>query len=207
MLSMKKLFTEGFGTFFFTVAVGVTVDPIAVGFILIVLTYLAADISVAHFNPAVSLAAWIRNKINLPELTLYLSGQIAGAILGGLFVWWISTTTFLPQPDPATRTFQFIATELLFSFLFVLLFLQIMYPPSGKRNPVFGFLIGTGFAGCYLVSLNISGAGLNPAMNSGFAILEYINSGYGLQDLPIYILTPAIGAIAAAYAHRWISDD
>lgn len=204
---MKKFSAEAFGTFFFTVAVGVTVDPVSVGFILIALTYLAADISTAHFNPAVSLASWIRNKINLSELVLYLSGQIAGAILGGLFVWWISTTTFLPQPEPATRTFQFIATELLFSFLFVLLFLHVMYPASSKRRSIYGFIIGIGFAACYLVSLNISGAGLNPAMNTGFAVLEYINSGHGLRDLPIYVLTPGIGAIAAAYAHRWIFRD
>lgn len=201
---MEKFAAEGVGTFFLVVVIGVTTDPIAIGLLLTALIYIFIHVSDSHFNPAVSLAAWIGERIETSELAVYISGQFFGAILGGAFVWWISKLTYGPSPDQATLPYEFILVEALFSFLFILLFLCMIYPVRRRKNPLFGAIIGLGLTGCYMATVQITGTGLNPAMSTGFIFFDYINNGSSYQHLPVYLLAPGIGAIAAAYAHRYI---
>lgn len=204
---MKKFVAECVGTFFLVVVVGVTTDPITIGLILTALIYTSIQVSDSHFNPAISLAAWIRGRIDNSELGVYISGQIIGAIAGGAFVWWISKLTYGPSPDQATLPYEFIAMEVLFSFFFILLFLCMIYPSRRRRNPLFGAIAGIGLAGCYLVTIPITGAGLNPAMSSSFILFDYINNESSYQHLPVYLIAPGVGAIAAAFAHRFLFED
>ncbi len=204
---MKKFAAEGVGTFFLVVVIGVTTDPIAIGLILTALIYTSIHVSDSHFNPAISLAAWIRGRIERSELGIYIAGQFFGAIAGGAFVWWISKLTYGPSPDQATLPYEFIAVEVLFSFFFILLFLCMIYPSRRRRNPLYGAIAGIGLAGCYLVTIPITGAGLNPAMSSGFILFDYINNGSSYQHLPVYLLAPGVGAIIAAYTHKLLIDD
>ncbi|MEX0660434.1 MAG: aquaporin [Balneolaceae bacterium] len=204
---MKKFAAEGVGTFFLTAVIGITADPISIGLLLTALIYIAIHVCDSHFNPAISLAAWIGGRIDTSELGVYISGQFFGAVTGGAFVWWISKLTYGPAPDQATLPYEFILIEILFSFLFILLFLCMIYPARRRRNPLFGAIIGIGLAGCYLVTAPISGTGLNPAMSSGFILFDYINNGSSYQHLPVYLLAPGVGAIAAAYAHKFLMGD
>ncbi len=204
---MKKFAAEGVGTFFLAAVIGFTTDPIAIGLILTALIYIFIHVSDSHFNPAISIAAWVRGRIDASELGVYISGQLFGAVAGGAFVWWISKLTYGPAPDQTTLPFEFILVELLFSFLFILLFLCMIYPSRRRKNPLFGVIVGIGLAGCYLVTLPITGTGLNPAMSIGFILFDYINNGSSYHHLPVYLLASGIGAIAAAYAHKFIMDD
>lgn len=203
---MGKFVAEGAGTFFLAAVIGITTDPIAIGLILTALIYIVISKSDSHFNPAISLAAWIGGRIDTSELGIYISGQLFGAIAGGAFVWWISKLTYGPAPDQATLPYEFALVEVLFSFLFILLFLCMIYPARRRRNPLFGAIVGIGLAGCYLITAPITGTGLNPAMSSGFILFDYINNGSSYQHLPVYLLAPGVGAIAAAYTHKYLID-
>lgn len=204
---MKKFTAECVGTFFLVVVIGITTDPIAIGLILTALIYITISVSGSHFNSAISLAAWIGGRIDTSELAVYISGQFFGAVVGGAFVWWISKFTYGPSPDQATLPYEFILVEALFSFLFIVLFLCMIYPARRRKNPMFGAIVGIGLAGCYLVTVPITGTGLNPAMSTGFILFDYINNGSSYQHLPVYLLAPGVGAIAAAYAHKFLIGD
>lgn len=82
---------EFFGTFLlcFTVAVAVpaagAAAPLAIGATLMCAVYAGGHISGANYNPAVTLAIWIRGKLSFVEFITYMLVQlIAGCIAGNV---------------------------------------------------------------------------------------------------------------------------
>lgn len=199
---MLKYTAELFGSFFLTIAIGLSGNPLAAGFILAALVYLFSDLSGSHFNPAVSLAAWVAGKLTLQEMLAYILSQLSGAIAGAFFVWRISDSTHIARPSQSTATFEFIAVELLFSLIFVLIFLYMVYPAKKRRNPVFGIMIGFTFAAAYIIAEPISGTGLNPATAAAFILADTLNNGYSHYYLPIYLLAPMVGGLAASAVYK-----
>lgn len=199
---MAKFYSELIGVFFLTITIGLTASPIATGLILAALIYFAQDISGSHFNPAISLAAWIGDEISTKQLIRYLFAQFSGAIVGAFFVWWLMGSTHTNQPNQSTSTFEFIAVEFTFTMLFVLIFLYMMYPIRKRRNPVFGLVIGLTFAGCYIITEPISGTGLNPVTATAFIISDTLNNGYSYYFLPTYILAPLLGGLGAIFIYK-----
>src|SRR5215510_1578800 len=49
--------------------------------------FVAGKVSGAHLNPAVSLAMAYLGEIKADTLSLYIGGQMVGAMLGAFFVW------------------------------------------------------------------------------------------------------------------------
>ena len=75
---MKYVY-EFIGTFFLVLTVGMTVlephsvalwAPLAIGSVLAVMVFAGGHISGGHYNPAVSLAVFLRKKLSLNDLWL-----------------------------------------------------------------------------------------------------------------------------------------
>lgn len=66
------------------VAIALLANTIATGAILVVLITMFGPLSGAHFNPAVTLAFWMRKEISARWSLAYVAVQIIGGILG---VW------------------------------------------------------------------------------------------------------------------------
>ena len=63
--------------------------------------YLFGRISMAHFNPAVTLGFLITKHITKSQLFLYIVAEITGALLGSVFVKYvIGTQAFLGANSP-----------------------------------------------------------------------------------------------------------
>lgn len=199
---MLKFFLEGLGTLTLAVAVGLTVDPIAAGLVLMALLYIGISVTNVHLNPAVSLGVWSLNEESSSELLLRLAGQFSGAIGGAFIVSWISRITYIPQPSDSTGVSEFIMLELLFSLIFVLLFLVMLYPPANIKRNLLGLVAGAGYAGFLLVLDPVTGFGMHPALNSAFSLLDFIEGGNSYSHLPIYFFTPLVGALLAALIHK-----
>jgi aquaporin Z len=202
---MLKYFIEFFGTFLLVAALGISGDPIAIGLILAAFIYIGADVTGGHFNPAVTLAAWAADEIPSSKISANIFSQLFGAFAAAAFVWWISGTTFVTQPDPSTTLSGFIAVEFIFSFFFILVFLYFIYPNRRRRNPIYGILAGGVLGACYYITEPYTGVGLNPALNLGYITADTINHGYSYYHLPVYLLTPLLGGLSAAYVHRKLS--
>ena len=73
---MHKALREGVGTFFLVLVIGLTViapgagpmAPLAIGAMLMVMVYAGGHISGAHYNPAVTLAVWLRGKCDTKDV-------------------------------------------------------------------------------------------------------------------------------------------
>jgi aquaporin Z len=85
-----KYVVEVLGTFFFLSVILNTltdssVGPIGVAVALLAAIYFGASISDAHFNPAVSVAMYLKNKMPLNLLIGYVIAQLVGASLAVAF--------------------------------------------------------------------------------------------------------------------------
>ena len=196
---MKKYLTEFIGTLFLVLIIGLTQNPLAIGFGLTVLVYMGAHISGAHYNPAVSLAI-----ISGVDFFRYIIAQIFGAALGAYLVFTLSSNMTI-QPNLDESVYQILLAEVLFTYLLVLVILNVACHPNLKDNSFYGLAIGlTVMAGAYSVG-GLSGGVFNPAVSIGPSIVDFI-SGTGVSQYFTwyYIVAPIIGSLIAVVHFNFI---
>jgi aquaporin Z len=107
---LKNYLTEFIGTFFLVPTIGLTmVDgnelaPLAIGAALLALVYMGGHISGAHYNPAVTLAIFLRGRFEGGLVAPYMVSQVAGAFVATLAVSVVTGSTFAPAPSPDATT-------------------------------------------------------------------------------------------------------
>ena len=88
-------------------ALRLTANTLATGAGLFVLITAFANISGAHFNPFVSLAMFLRKKINGKLLIIYIPAQILGCLLGVMLANVFLNTIFLSYRQKIEMAFIF----------------------------------------------------------------------------------------------------
>ena len=91
---MAKYLTEFIGTFFLVSTIGYTViapgagdlAPLAIGATLMVMIFAGGHVSGGHYNPAVTLAVFLRGRCPASDIIPYWIAQIAGAAAAALLV-------------------------------------------------------------------------------------------------------------------------
>src|SRR5690606_22418292 len=91
-----KLIVEFLGTFFLVLTVALTGQPIAIGAVLIALVYMGGYISGANYNPAVTLALFINNKIEKAMAIRYIGVQMLGGLIASAVYLAIAGNYFTP---------------------------------------------------------------------------------------------------------------
>src|SRR5258708_4994345 len=94
---MKKYLVEFIGTFFLVFTVGMTVidpgagalAPIAIGLSLMVMVYAGGPISGGHYNPAVTLAVFLRGKCPKKDVLPYIIAQLLAAVVAAQLVLFL----------------------------------------------------------------------------------------------------------------------
>src|ERR1041385_1658421 len=119
---MNKYLTEFIGTFFLVFTIGCTgvppaspgvIPPLAIGAILMTMVFAGGHISGAHYNPAVTLAVWMRGRCPKRDVVPYLVAQIAAALVAACAVsFLLGSAHAMFSPDP-TKAF---VAEFLFTF-------------------------------------------------------------------------------------------
>ena len=201
---MKKYLTEFIGTMFLVLIIGLTQNPLAIGFGLTVLVYMGAHISGAHYNPVVSLAMFINKEIRGVDFFKYITAQILGATFAAYLVFTLSSNMTI-QRSLEDSIYQIILAEVLFTYLLVLVILNVACHPRLKDNSFYGLAIGlTVMAGAYSVG-GLSGGVFNPAVSIGPSIIDLI-SGYGVSQYFTwyYIVAPIIGSLIAVLHFNFI---
>jgi len=201
---MKKYLTELIGTFFLVLIIGLSKNPLAIGFGLTILVYMGAHISGAHYNPAVSLAMLLRKEINISDFIKYILSQVLGASLAA-YVVSIMSSNMIVQPDLQEPVAIILLAELMFTYLLVFVILNVATHPNLKGNSFYGFAIGlTVMTGAYCVG-PLTGGVFNPAVSIGPSLIDLVTgNGISQHFLWYYLTAPVAGSIIAVIHFNFI---
>lgn len=201
---MKYLY-EFIGTFFLVLTIGMVVmepaaplgfAPLAIGSVLAVMIFAGGHISGAHYNPAVSLAAFVRGALPRNDLFIYWVVQLIGGAIAGFLVLYLKgfpTTT--PLALDIVRGF---IAEFIFTFALCFVVLNVATAKGTSGNSFFGWAIGfTVLAGAYAVG-TISGGAFNPAVVLGVTLMGLFSWSY----IWVYLIAQVAAAIVAALVFK-----
>lgn len=201
---MKKALVEGIGTFFLVLVIGLTVvapgagamAPLAIGAILMVMVYAGGPISGGHFNPAVTLAVWLRGACQAKDVPSYIGAQLIGSVLASTLVGLVTRGSFVMALQP--RVLPALAIELAFTFALAYVVLHVATVKKTAGNSYFGLAIGaTVMAGAYAGG-SISGGAFNPAVALGITLMGLVKPA----SLWIFVVANLAGAALAATVFR-----
>ena len=188
------------------------------GLTFIVMFYSIGNISGCHINPAVSLAMFIMEKIDLITFLIYIGGQILGAIigtvllglcfrhkyknLGSVFIQQIlyykyNKNTKIGENIDGWSYFSAFFLEIFLSFIFVL---TICGVTDNKKHykKIAGFVIGFCLILVMSVNGNFTGSCVNPASALSTAIFEIIHGDKeAIKQVWIFVLGPLVGGACA----------
>jgi aquaporin Z len=203
-LMLPKLVVEAIGTFFLVLTIGMVVvepgagmlAPLAIGAVLTALVYAGGHISGAHYNPAVTLAVFLRRRATSAEVGGYWLAQTVAAVLAAVAVRGLKgdvmITPLQPQVGPA------LIGEFLFTFALVYVILNVATARGTRGNSYFGIAIGfTVMAGAYAVG-SISGGAFNPAVALGAIVIGLVPP----VTIWLYLLANFAGGALAALVFR-----
>jgi aquaporin Z len=173
-------------------ALGLPFISIAPAIAVAVGVYLFGKISMAHFNPAVTVGFLITNHLERKKglLMVYLLAEIIGGILGSIFIFSVmGNEANLGANAPNYIDFPIyviVGIEILASALLMLVILIVVHTKGAKKFG--GIAIGAIVGLDIFVFGLISGASMNPARSLALAVV----SGYYI-DLWLYLTAPFIG--------------
>jgi len=202
---MKPLLVEGLGTFFLVLVVGLTViepgagsmAPLAIGTMLMVMVYAGGPISGGHYNPAVTLAVWLRGKCDKQIAPLYMAAQVLGAVVAASVVGICKRPAVMNTTAPVSVV-PALLVELLFTFALAYVVLNVATTKKSAGNSYFGLAIGmTLMAGAYAAG-NISGGAFNPAVALGITLMGISRAA----NLWIFLVANFAGGALAALAFQ-----
>ncbi|HSX48140.1 MAG TPA: aquaporin [Candidatus Nanoarchaeia archaeon] len=203
---MKRYLVEFIGTFFLVLTVGLSQSPLAIGAILAAMVYMGGYISGAHYNPAVTLAVWIRGKIKGSVAGWYMLSQLLGAVIAAKTYWLLRGAFFTVSPGLNVSFAAAALAEAIFTFALASVVLHSAVTKKTEGNDYYGLAIGlVVMAGAFSVG-SISGGAFNPAVGVGPILVDIANWGQNGTNILLYLLGPAIGATLAALAHSYLTD-
>jgi aquaporin Z len=207
---MRKCSVEFIGTFFLVVTVGFTVlkpgdagamAPLAIGSVLMVMIFAGGHISGGHYNPAVTLAVWVRGRSTPAEVLAYWVAQVLGGTAAAGVVLYMKDNPDVTAATPDVR--KFLIAEFLYTFALCYVVLNVATAKGTSGNSYYGLAIGfTVLVGAYSVGV-ISGAAFNPAVAVGITIM-------GLStwaNIWIYLVSNLAGGLVAGIVFRALNPD
>lgn len=206
---MHKYGAEFIGTFFLVLTVGLMVidprsgasAPLAIGAVLMVMIYAGGHISGAHYNPAVTLAVWLRGHTPTRDVPGYMGAQFLAGIVAALVVRIFTGDATVTTGTP--NVVQALVAECLFTFALAYVVLNVATAKDTSGNSYFGLAIGfTVLVGAFAVG-GISGGAFNPAVALGVTVL-------GLSrwaNLWIFVMANFAGGALAAVVFRALNGN
>lgn len=206
---MIKYIVEFIGTFFFVLTIGCTVipgaegviAPLAIGAALMVMVYAGGHISGGHYNPAVTLAVFLRGKCDAKDVAPYWIAQVLGGAAAAFMAVWLMGKSGTPM-DIANVPKAFVA-EFLFTFALAYVVLNSATAKATSGNSFYGLAIGmTVMIGAFSVGA-ISGGAFNPAVAVGIGLMKLVN----LSSIWIHIVADLLGGLAAGLMFKALNPD
>ncbi len=209
---MPRYLTEFVGSLFFVLTIGLIViardpmAPVAIGSALMVLVYMGGSVSGAHYNPAVTLALFLRGKMRRADLLPYWVAQILGATAGAYLAHMFTDQTFAPAPAATASAGVAFLVEMLYTALLALVVLNCAARETTKGNSYFGLAIGFTITIAAFAGGPISGGAFNPGVGIGSILIHCLDGNGTLKDLWLYIAGPLAGGVLGAVVFKLQGD-
>jgi len=182
-----------------TAALGHVGVAITFGLVIMVMIYAVGHVSGAHFNPAVSLAFAVTRHFPWPRVALYWLAQLVGALLAAaLLRASLGNLAHVGATLPAGSDGQSFVWEIVLT-AFLMFVIMAVATDTRAVGEAAAIAVGGTVGLDAMFGGPISGASMNPARSAGPAIL----SG-DLRALWIYLVAPAVGAMAGAVAYQFV---
>jgi len=206
-MNMHKYIVEFIGTFFLVFTIGMCAikpdvgpwAPLAIGSALMVMVYAGGHISGGAFNPAVTIALWLRGRVERADVLAYIAAQVLAAIIAAVVALYLKG-----NPDVKAADIQVVPSliaEFLGTFALCWVVSNTATAKAVAGNSNYGLAIGfTVMAMAYAVG-PISGGAFNPAVAVGITTMHLIKGG----SVWIHLIADFGGGLAAAYAFRYLS--
>lgn len=160
--------------------------------------YAFSKISMAHFNPAVTIGFLITKHMPKNLLGLYILAEITGAFLGALFIKYAigseanigANAPDYSYPLPVIFGVEVLATMFLMGTIMIVVHKKGL---KGTGGAIIGSIIGLDI---FFLAF-ISGASMNPARSLAPAILSWYPN-----DLWIYLTATFVGSSIVGFAYR-----
>ena len=208
---MNKYIVEFIGTFFLVLTIGLVVlggvelAPLAIGAVLMVMVYAGGHISGAHYNPAVTIAVFLRGKCPASDVAPYWVAQFAAATAAAFTAMYLvpDGVTEAARVDVSGKIPVALLAEFLFTFALAFVVLNVATASHTANNSYYGLAIGfTVLTGAFAVG-GITGGAFNPAVAVGGAFMKI----FSWQQIWVHIVANVLGGALAAIVFMTVNDD
>ncbi|WP_197516962.1 MIP/aquaporin family protein [Mycobacterium sp. E2699] len=207
--TIRKMTVELIGTFFLVFTVGATVRggaalaPLAIGSALMVMVYAGGHLSGGHYNPAVTLAALVRGRIERTDAFGYWIAQLVGGVAAAPVVRAVVNASQARAVAPAGHAMtSALVGELLFTFALAYVVLNVATSKDNADNSFYGLAIGFTVAVGAVAVGGISGGAFNPAVVVGGAAM-----GLFAWSTLIYVAAQLVAGAGAGLMFRVLNPD
>ena len=202
-------FFEGY-TFFLGVNSLTTVigSSVSVVSIFTILYWMKRGISSCHFNPIITIAVLLENKISITKAGIYMLAQILGSYVGALMLLFFVPTNFEEMAEEGNvmagcphlnNDFSPVAgmiVELLGGMMLTFVYLCVFSNPKIETySPCVASIYGI----FKMAASIVTGAALDPFRYFGPALVSL-----KLGDFYVYLFPPVLGAVLAVFLYRFL---
>jgi aquaporin Z len=206
---MKKYLTEFIGTFFLVFTVGMTViqpgigslAPLAIGSALMIMVYAGGHVSGGHYNPAVTLAVWLRGRCPKSDVLPYIGSQIAASIAAALLAPALKGNPMIFPGE--MKIFPALMAEFVGTFALAYVVLNVATAKSTAGNSNYGLAIGFTVMTMAFALGGISGGAFNPAVATGITLMHLEKAA----NIWIYLVGNFAGGALAAATFRFVNPE
>jgi aquaporin Z len=166
-----------------------------------IMVYAGGHVSGGHYNPAVTLAAYLRGRCTKADVPGYIGSQIAAGIVAAFVVLGLKGDPFVTPAD--IKVFPSLIAELVGTFALAYVVLNVATAKATAGNSYYGLAIGFTLATMAFALGGISGGAFNPAVAVGITVMHLAK----VSNLWIYLVANLAGGALAAFTFRFINPD
>ena len=213
---MRNYLIEFLGTFFLVLVIGLTVvspaegiaapaagnlAPLAIGITLMIMVYAGGHLSGGHYNPAVTLAVFLRGKCPAKDVVPYMVSQVVVAGVAALTVGFLKGNPVLTAMSPDIP--RSLLNEFLFTFALCYVVLNVATSKATSGNSYYGLAIGMTVVAGAFAGGGISGGAYNPAVAVGITVMGLSAAA----NIWIYLVGCFGGGAMAALVYKFTNPD
>ncbi len=222
-MGTRELLAEAIGTFAIVLAlcgalvlapagIAVIAAALAVGGIVVAMIAALGPVSGAHFNPAITLGLIAAGRLDSSRAPFMIAAQCVGALVAAAVLYLVVSGAATPlrgglsaAANGYSRTFGLGAVFAIETIATAILVLVVV-GMGGRRAAATSapLAIGLTTVALYLITIPVSGGGLNPARSLAIALFSGTEA---ILQLWVFWVAPIFGAVLGGVLGRYMTDD